>query len=63
MGTQRTSDDIKIIAQFLAGRAGTAIRWGEYKRDAFKLRQHLKQRGGLSADPATHGSRTRGASS
>lgn len=59
MSTQRTPDDIKIIAQFLAGRSGALTRWEDCKRDAFKLRQHLKDRGSFklvrkvaAADPA-----------
>lgn len=40
------SDDIKIIAQFLAAKAGAPDRWDHYTQDAFRLRQQLKTRGG-----------------
>ena len=46
MGETRIPDDIKIIAQFLAGQAAPARPWQELTRDAFKLRRELKQRGG-----------------
>jgi hypothetical protein len=46
MAEQGTPDDIKIIAQFLAGQTGTATEWSDHKQAAFKLRQQLKQRGG-----------------
>ena len=46
MAQPGTPDDIKIIAQFLAGRAGPAAEWPEHKQAAFKLRQQLKLRGG-----------------
>ncbi len=46
MREPRISDDIKIIAQFLAGRAAPGRAWQELTRDAFKLRRDLKQRGG-----------------
>ncbi len=48
MATQQTPDDIKIIAQFLAGRRGLASEWAEHTRQAFKLRRELKERGGYT---------------
>ena len=41
-----TPDDIKIIAQFLAGKSAPARPWQELTADAFRLRRELKQRGG-----------------
>ncbi|MEA3063339.1 MAG: hypothetical protein QOJ94_3120 [Sphingomonadales bacterium] len=38
-------DDIKIIAQFLAGRDGAGIHWSAFTRDAARLRRALKARG------------------
>ncbi len=46
MGEPRIADDIKIIAQFLAGRVAPGRPWQELTADAFKLRRELKQRGG-----------------
>jgi hypothetical protein len=46
MATQQVPDDIKIIAQFLAGRREVGTAWEELTRDAFKLRRELKERGG-----------------
>ena len=46
MGEARVPDDIKIIAQVLAGEAGPGRPWQELTRQAFKLRRELKQRGG-----------------
>jgi hypothetical protein len=46
MGEARIPDDIKIIAQFLAGQPAPGRPWQELTRDAFKLRRELKQRGG-----------------
>jgi hypothetical protein len=48
MATPQTPDDIKIIAQFLAGRRGLASEWTGLTRDAFKLRRELKERGGYT---------------
>ena len=47
MAEQRTPDDIKIIAQFLAAQSEPARPWQELTRDAFNLRRQLKQRGGF----------------
>ena len=41
-----TPDDIKIIAQFLAGRDGAPSDWQSFTREAFKLRKQLKSRAG-----------------
>ena len=46
MREARIPDDIKIIAQFLAGQAAPARPWQELTQSAFKLRRELKQRGG-----------------
>ena len=46
MATHQPPDDIKIIAQFLAGRTGERD-WQELTRDAAKLRRQLKERGGF----------------
>jgi len=46
MAETQATDDIKIIAQFLAEHAGTSAEWTRHKRAAFKLRQQLKLRGG-----------------
>ena len=46
MDDARIPDDIKIIAQFLAGQAVPSRPWQELTRDAFKLRRELKRRGG-----------------
>jgi hypothetical protein len=46
MAEPRATDDIKIIAQFLADRAGASAEWPRHKREAFKLRSMLKARGG-----------------
>ncbi len=43
---RETPDDIKIIAQFLAGKSGATSDWPAHKQEAFKLRQQLKNRGG-----------------
>ena len=42
-----TPDDIKIIAQFLAGQTAQGRPWQELTPDAFKLHRELKQRGGF----------------
>lgn len=47
MAEQRTPDDIKIIAQFLASQSEPARPWQELTREAFNLRRQLKQRGGF----------------
>jgi hypothetical protein len=39
------ADDIKIIAQFLAGRDRADAHWTAFTRDAAKLRRALKARG------------------
>ncbi len=46
MADPQATDDIKIIAQFLAERAGASAEWPRHKTAAFKLRQQLKMRGG-----------------
>jgi hypothetical protein len=46
MAEPLATDDIKIIAQFLAERAGASADWPQHKNEAFKLRQQLKLRGG-----------------
>jgi hypothetical protein len=46
MPDSKVPDDIKIIAQFLADRAGPGRPWQELTREAFILRRELKQRGG-----------------
>jgi hypothetical protein len=46
MGEAKIPDDIKIIAQFLAGQGGPSRAWQELMPQAFKLRRELKQRGG-----------------
>jgi hypothetical protein len=38
-------DDIKIIAQFLAGRDPADAHWTAFTRDAARLRRALKARG------------------
>jgi hypothetical protein len=38
-------DDIKIIAQFLAGRDRADAHWTAFTRDAARLRRALKARG------------------
>jgi hypothetical protein len=48
MATQQTPDDIKIIAQFLAGLEGPGSEWPALTRDAFRLRRELKERGGYT---------------
>jgi hypothetical protein len=47
MAEQRTPDDIKIIAQFLAEQSERTRPWKELTREAFNLRRQLKQRGGF----------------
>ena len=47
MATQQTPDDIKIIAQFLAGQTAPERPWQELTQEAFKLRRQLKERGGF----------------
>jgi hypothetical protein len=47
MAEQRTPDDIKIIAQFLAEQSEPTRPWQELTREAFNLRRQLKQRGGF----------------
>ncbi|MEA3037265.1 MAG: hypothetical protein QOH04_3052 [Sphingomonadales bacterium] len=46
-------DDIKIIAQFLAGRAGAEAHWIAFTRDAARLRRALKARGHFRLTRAT----------
>lgn len=46
MGETKIPDDIKIIAQFLAGQTAPDRPWQELTTDAFRLRRELKQRGG-----------------
>ncbi len=48
MATRHTPDDIKIIAQFLAGLGGSGTEWPGLTRDAFRLRRELKERGGYT---------------
>jgi hypothetical protein len=38
-------DDIKIIAQFLAGRMSDRPEWEAMTRDALRLKRELNQRG------------------
>jgi hypothetical protein len=44
-GGSTVPDDIKIIAQFLAGRDRADAHWTAFTRDAAKLRRALKARG------------------
>jgi hypothetical protein len=44
-GASAVPDDIKIIAQFLAGRDPADAHWTAFTRDAAKLRRALKARG------------------
>lgn len=44
-GTSGVPDDIKIIAQFLAGRESADAHWTAFTRDAARLRRALKARG------------------
>jgi hypothetical protein len=46
MREARIPDNIKIIAQFLAGQAPLGRPWQELTPEAFKLRRELRQRGG-----------------
>lgn len=43
----RTPDDIKIIAQFLAETTVATASWHDFKKQAFLLRRQLKTRGGF----------------
>jgi hypothetical protein len=52
MAAKAISDDIKIIAQFLASRSDPAMPWQDFTRDAFKLRRQLKERGDYRICPA-----------
>jgi hypothetical protein len=56
VAAERTPDDIKIIAQFLAERGGEGSAWPAYTTEAFKLRQQLKQRGGYKLARTSTGS-------
>jgi hypothetical protein len=44
-GANDVPDDIKIIAQFLAGRDRANAHWTAFTRDAARLRRALKARG------------------
>ncbi|MEA3062065.1 MAG: hypothetical protein QOJ94_1846 [Sphingomonadales bacterium] len=44
-GASAVPDDIKIIAQFLAGRDPADAHWTAFTRDAARLRRALKARG------------------
>jgi hypothetical protein len=44
-GPDDVPDDIKIIAQFLAGRDRADAHWTAFTRDAARLRRALKARG------------------